>query len=251
MSRIVVEDLSQTFEVSLRCTVTLKELLIAQARPRRLKTRLIQALDSVSFRIADGDRVGFLGHNGSGKSTLLRTIAGIYRPTQGTVTTTGKVLPLFHSGGSFNSELTGRENVLQTAALMRVSRKVILECMDEILDFAGVADYADVAIKYYSRGMATRLAFAVLTSQSPEILLLDEALGGGDQNFRARAQRRLNELMDRSSTLLIASHDLSLIERICTRVLWLDSGRLIRDGAPDELVAEYREAMPSRNVRAA
>ena len=141
--------------------------------------------------------------------------------------------------------------MLQPAALMRVSRKVILERMDEILDFAGVADYADVAIKYYSRGMATRLAFAVLTSQSPEILLLDEALGGGDQNFRARAQQRLNELMDRSSTLLIASHDLSLIERVCTRVLWLDGGRLIRDGSPDELIAEYRKAMPSRNTRAA
>ncbi len=251
MSRIVVDDLSQTFEVSSRCTVTLKELLLGLAQPRRQKTRLVQALDHVSFRVEDGDRVGFLGHNGSGKSTLLRTIAGIYRPTQGTVTTTGKVLPLFHSGGSFNSELTGRENVLQTAALMRVSRKVILERMDEILDFAGVADYADVAIKYYSRGMATRLAFAVLTSQSPEILLLDEALGGGDQNFRARAQQRLNELMDRSSTLLIASHDLSLIERVCTRVLWLDGGRLIRDGSPDELIAEYRKAMPSRNTRAA
>lgn len=253
MSEIVARDVGLDFEVSTQQSRTLKEtfLSIFATKPEGDRDRIVTALDSVSFRVEHGERIGFLGHNGAGKSTLLRAIAGIYRPTRGSIECTGRVLPLFHSGGSFSSELTGRENILQASALMRVPLKVALDRVDAILDFAEVMDYADVPVKHYSRGMSTRLAFATLTSGTPDILLLDEALGGGDQNFREKAKQRLNDLMDRSSTLLIASHNLGLMEQTCTRVLWMENGQLIRDGDPAELLAEYIERNPSRRSRAA
>ena len=253
MSEIVAENVCVEFELNTKHMQTLKETFLHMFRRdlRRQQGPVVRAVDSVSFRAEHGERIGFLGHNGAGKSTLLRTIAGIYRPTSGTIDCTGHVLPLFHSGGSFNSELTGRENILQTSALMRVPRDRALDRVDAILEFAEVTDFADVPVKHYSRGMATRLAFATLTSETPEILLLDEALGGGDQSFKEKARQRLSDLMERSSTLLIASHNLPLMEQTCTRVLWMENGRLIKDGDPIELIAEYRDRNPSRRSRAA
>lgn len=244
MASITAENVSLSFALNSRKRRSLKRLFTGERNA--VPVQQVNAIHEISFQIQQGERVGLLGHNGAGKSTLLRTVAGIYRPSSGRVTCDGRVTPLFHGGGSFNPELTGRENVLQTSILMRLDRETALERMESILEFAEVADYADMPVKTYSRGMVTRLAFATLTSDQPEILLLDEALGGGDFSFRDKAQQRLDELMQRSSVLLIASHQLTLLERVCTRVIRLENGRLIDDGAPEQLLPEYREQNPSR-----
>lgn len=244
MSEIIADSVSLSFSLNTSKRRSLKRLLTGERNT--CPAPQVNAIHDLTFHITEGERVGLLGHNGAGKSTLLRTVAGIYRPSQGRLSCQGRVTPLFHGGGSFNPELTGRENVLQTSILMRLDRETALQRMDSILEFAEVRDYADMPVKTYSRGMATRLAFATLTSDHPDILLLDEALGGGDLSFRDKAQQRLEELMGRSAILLIASHQLTLMAKVCTRVIRLENGRIIDDGEPERLLLDYRKQNPSR-----
>jgi lipopolysaccharide transport system ATP-binding protein len=253
MSDIVAKDVCLDFEVYSERHRTLKETILNITRKHTLRQerKVVPALKKVSFRITHGERVSFLGHNGAGKSTLLRTIAGIYRPTSGSIRCTGRILPLLQAAGSFNPELTGRENIIQASALMRIPPPVALGRVDEILEFAELSDYADVPVKYYSLGMTTRLAFSTLTSEAPDILLLDESLVGGDLNFMAKANQRLDEFMSSASTILMVSHDLTLVERLSTRVIWLDDGYVVADGDPSELIARYRDASPFRRQKAA
>ncbi len=198
---------------------------------------IIRSLDNVSFSLKEGDRVGLIGHNGAGKSTLLRTLSRVYEPTSGRAEIQGEIGSLVDISLGIDKESTGRENIYIRGALLGLDRAHIEEKFDEIVDFSELGDFIDMPVRTYSSGMHLRLAFAVATIIRPEILLMDEWLSVGDAAFNAKAKARLNELVQSSKILVIASHSRRLIEEVCTRVLWFEHGKLKMSGDP-KLVCE-------------
>ncbi|MGB0953767.1 MAG: ABC transporter ATP-binding protein [Planctomycetota bacterium] len=201
------------------------------------------ALKEVDLTFAPGDRVGIIGRNGAGKSSLLRVIAGIYRPSYGTVQTDGFLVPLFQVGLGFMPELTGQENVEQAGAMFGLDREAMRERSDAIFEFAELQEFRETPLKYYSRGMGMRLAFTATTSIQPEILLLDEVFGGGDQGFREKAVQRMEELIERTPIVITVSHSMGIVKRIANRVLWLEKGRIHMDGEASEVIEAYEKAV--------
>jgi ABC-type polysaccharide/polyol phosphate transport system ATPase subunit len=197
------------------------------------------ALRHINLRIESGERVGIIGHNGAGKSTLLRLIARIYPPTEGSVMIRGTVAPLIEMGAGFNPELSGADNILLNGALLGVSRRAMKARLAEIWEFTELGEFADLPLKYYSSGMYMRLAFAVATSVDPEILLIDESLGVGDEAFKSRAKERIRRLLDRSRVVVIVSHDLNALRELCTRGIRLERGRVVADGPIGPLIDQY------------
>ena len=202
--------------------------------------RTFPALNRVSLSISAGQRVGVIGRNGAGKSTLLRVMSNIYRPTSGRVEIHGFLVPLLKSDVGFCNELTARENILQAGAILGINAREMDAKVDEILEFAELGSFADTPTKYLSRGMLARLAFSTATTASPDILLLDEALSGGDLAFREQAQDRLQDLIARTSIVVMASHTMVTVRQLCTRVIWLHQGQIIQDGTPDEVIKSYQ-----------
>lgn len=233
------------------------EIPIFNANSRSLKNRLMQiatggtltsdhsgqvvvrALHDLNFQLADGDRVGLVGHNGAGKSTLLRVLSGVYAPTCGQVDLQGQVASLIDVSLGIDHEATGRENIFLRGALLGLSKRESNAKLDEIIEFSELGDYIDMPVRTYSSGMHLRLAFSVSTVIRPEILLMDEWLSVGDENFKHKAEARLGELMQATKILVIASHSRDLIMKTCTRVLWLEHGAIKMDGAPDDVCAAY------------
>lgn len=203
--------------------------------------QVFRALNDVHLSFSPGDRVGIVGRNGAGKSSLLRVIAGIYRPSHGSVELEGFVVPLFQVGLGFQPELTGEENVEQAGALFGVGRDEMLKRADAIFEFAELEKFRQTPVKYYSRGMGMRLAFTSITSIQPEILLLDEVFGGGDQGFREKAVGRMIELIERTPIVITVSHSMNILRRIANRILWLEGGRVIMDGPVDEVIEAYEK----------
>lgn len=197
------------------------------------------ALKHVTFEIAPGEVVGFIGHNGSGKSTLLRILSRISRPTTGRFRIYGTVGALLEIGTGFHPDLTGRENVFLNAAILGMQRKQVLARFDEIVAFAEVEQFIDTPIKFYSSGMYVRLAFAVATHLDAEILLLDEVLGVGDYGFQQKSTAKLNSIIQDGRTVVLVSHMRGQIDAMCSRVLWLHHGELIADGHPDDIMPRY------------
>lgn len=204
------------------------------------------ALRSVNLRISKGERVGVVGHNGAGKSTLLRLLARIYPPTSGVLSVQGNVAPLIEMGAGFNPELSGRDNILLNGAMLGFSRKTMERKVDGIFDFTGLIEFADLPLKYYSSGMYMRLAFAIATEVDPEILLIDESLNAGDAAFIAKAKARIIGLFDRSSVVVVVSHDLNALREVCTRGIWMDHGQVTADGPIDEVIDRYIAASVAR-----
>jgi ABC-type polysaccharide/polyol phosphate transport system ATPase subunit len=200
------------------------------------------ALRGISFKIAHGERVGIVGANGAGKSTLLRLLAKIYPPTSGQFSIRGSVAPLIEMGAGFNPELSGLDNILLNGALLGFSRSEMLSKVEQIHEFTGLREFAEMPLKYYSTGMYMRLAFAIATEVSPDILLVDESLGVGDAAFQEKAKARIRNLLDRTQVVVVVSHDLQSLQTLCTRGLWIQQGRLVDDGPIDEVVDRYLEA---------
>jgi len=203
--------------------------------------QVFRALDDIDLEFLPGDRIGIIGRNGAGKSSLLRTIAGIYRPSHGSVDVEGFLVPLFQVGLGFQPELTGEENVEQAGALFGIGREEMLSKADAIFEFAELEKFRQTPVKYYSRGMGMRLAFTSITSIQPQILLLDEVFGGGDQGFREKAVRRMEELIERTPIVVTVSHSMPILKRISNRVLWLDGGKVVMDGNPEEVITAYEK----------
>jgi len=199
----------------------------------------IRALSEVSLELNPGDRLGIIGHNGSGKSTLLRLLAGIYSPTSGTVSISGTIASLMSISFGINPDNTGRENIFLRGKLMGLSKSEIDEKVDEIVAFSELGAYVNLPVRTYSSGMLLRLAFSVATSIRADIIIMDEWLSVGDEAFADRAQARLNELVDESEILVIASHSRALIEKTCNRVLWLEHGLVKMLGGTKEVVDAY------------
>lgn len=210
------------------------------------KRGIVTALRDITFNLREGDRLGLIGHNGAGKSTMLRLLAGVYSPTRGRITASGRISTLFNATPGLNAEGTARENIVACGLHLGMSYRQIMGRMDEIIDFADLGPFIDMPVRIYSAGMMTRLGFSIATSVEPEILLLDEGLATGDAQFAHKAHTKMLELMDRSAILVIASHSESLVSSICTRCLLLEHGRIVADGAAKELVNSYRDSVVQR-----
>jgi len=223
-------------------------------RPRSLRERLnrlrhrsasaeraegVTALRSVELTIGRGERVGVIGLNGAGKTTLLKVMCGIYAPTRGRVTVEGDIACLFELATGFEMEATGWDNIRTRGLLLGLSAQEIRERMRDIADFTELGSALDRPVKTYSMGMFVRLGFAVSTSISPDVLLLDEVIASGDIRFQEKAQRRLEEMVERASILVLVSHSMDTVHRACRRVIWLHEGGVRMDGPTDDVIAAY------------
>jgi ABC-type polysaccharide/polyol phosphate transport system ATPase subunit len=204
---------------------------------------VVTALRDISFELREGDRLGLMGHNGAGKSTMLRLLAGAYPPTRGRITSVGRISTLFNATPGLSSDGTGRENIITCGLHLGLSWRHISSKMEEIVDFAELGNYVDLPVRIYSSGMMTRLGFSIATAVEPEILLLDEGLATGDAQFAQKAERKLNDLIARSSILVIASHSEALLANMCNRCLLLEHGRILLDGPAQTLLESYRASV--------
>ncbi len=213
------------------------------AKAQRPVAKTFRALDNVSFSITKGEKVGIIGLNGAGKTTLLRTIAGIFTPSHGKSTVNGAVCPLldFHSG--FDENLTGIENITIRLMFLGLSKKQAEAKIPEIVEFSELGDFIYQPIRNYSTGMNLKLAFATSTAIEPEILVADEVIGTGDALFAAKAKKRISEFLSRNCTLLLSSHSLDLVKDFCSRVIWLEQGKIVADGPSNEVIKAYEQRM--------
>jgi ABC-type polysaccharide/polyol phosphate transport system ATPase subunit len=222
-------------------TTSLRERFIRTLRRRPIHVRRAQfTLERFNLIVQPGESVALIGANGSGKSTALRLIAGIYLPTEGVVETCGRIAAIIELGVGFNPELTGAENVGLYAAVIGLSRLEIAARFAEIVTFADLGQFIDEPVKYYSSGMQARLAFSVAVCVRPDILLVDEVLAVGDQEFRRRCQARLAAFRSEGGTLIVVTHDLGGVQDLCSRAVWLDHGRILADGPVGEVLAAYQ-----------
>ena len=237
---IVVDHVDMVFNIANQQLNSLKEYLIALVR-RQLFFREFKALEDINITINRGDVYGIVGTNGSGKSTLLKIIAGVLEPTHGKCSINGTIAPLIELGAGFDHELTARENVYLNGALLGYSKKFIDEQFDSIVDFAEVGDFIDMPLKNYSSGMVARIAFAIATATTPDILVVDEALSVGDFRFREKCEARINDLVEsHGTTLLFVSHDINQVERVCKKAVWIEKGHMRMDGPVEEVCEAYK-----------
>jgi ABC-2 type transport system ATP-binding protein len=242
MVRLTVENAWVEFPISLKRMI---------GRPRMSRTggqidserSVVTALRDISFELREGDRLGLMGHNGAGKTTMLRLLAGAYPPTRGRLVSVGSISTLFNATPGLNMDGTGRENLITCGLHLGLSKKQILSKMDEITEFAELGDYIDLPVRIYSSGMMTRLGFSIATAVEPEILLLDEGLATGDAHFAQKAETKMNDLIARSSILVIASHSESMLAKMCNRCLLLEHGRIVSDGPAKTLLDTYRNSV--------
>ena len=200
---------------------------------------VVRALQNINLEFKHGDRVGLLGHNGAGKSTLLRVLSGVYKPTSGQVAINGQVASLIDISLGIDSEATGRENIFIRGALLGLSKKQINEQLEKIIEFSELGDFIDMPVRTYSSGMHLRLAFSVSTVIRPEILIMDEWLSVGDESFKRKAESRMQELVESTSILIIASHSQELLLKTCNRIVLLDHGLVKTDSNPVVVCNEY------------
>jgi ABC-type polysaccharide/polyol phosphate transport system ATPase subunit len=212
---------------------------VLQRSNRSGKRVVVRALDNVSLTIRHGDQLGILGHNGAGKSTMLRVLAGIYQPSQGTISIDGKVSPLFNVSPGLDTDDTGYENITTCGLLLGMSAEEIQRKLPEIEKFTELNEYLSLPVRTYSSGMMVRLGFAIATAIDPEILLLDEGLGAGDARFATRAAQRVQALIDRSSIMVLASHSDGLIRQMCKRAILLHQGHIVADGPTSDVLKVY------------
>jgi ABC-2 type transport system ATP-binding protein len=241
MPVIRLDEVALRYRLAKQRIPSLKEYAIHLVRGA-LTYQELWALQDVSFSIARGEVVGIVGRNGAGKSTLLKVISGILKPTRGRLAVTDRVTPLLELGTGFDFELTGRENVMLNALLLGRSKREVRERFDSIVEFSELGDFIDVPLRNYSSGMTARLGFAIATAWDPEVLILDEVLVVGDAAFQQKCHRRLREVLASGATVLMVSHVARTLIIECSRCLWLAEGRLVADGPPAEVLAQYDPA---------
>lgn len=244
---VKAEHLSKRFWLHRERRTGLKERIVRGRAPRAQE---FWALRDASFSIDRGATFGLIGQNGSGKSTTLKVLAGIYRPTSGRVIVNGRVSALLELGAGFHGELTGRENIRLNGAILGLSGRQIDAAMDRIIDFAGIGEFIDSPVKIYSSGMFVRLGFAVAVSLDPEILMVDEVIAVGDEEFQRKCFDHLFELRKRGTTIVFVTHSLGLIRDLCDQAAWLDHGAIRELGAAREVADSYIASVNEREVHA-
>jgi len=224
---------------------TLREVFAKIVR-RRQQFQIFEAVKQVSFAISKGETVGLVGRNGSGKSTILKIVAGVYAPSEGEVRVQGTIAPLIELGAGFHHELTGRENILLNGLLLGLTKRQVREREESIIEFAELGDFIDSPVKQYSSGMYMRLAFSVAIEVDPDILIIDEILGVGDAGFQAKCFERIEDFRRRGKTILLVSHSMDNVRKLCDRAMLVHAGRLVEDGAPERVIARYEELLGNR-----
>lgn len=235
---IDLTDVSMRFKLPRDKVNSLKEYAVRALRGE-LKFEEFWVLDGISLNISRGEVVGLVGRNGAGKSTLLRIIAGILKPTRGMVRTGGTVAPMLELGSGFDQDLTGRENIFLNGAILGYSKQFLLSKYDEIVAFSELQDFIHAPIRNYSSGMLMRLAFSIATVVNPEILIVDEILAVGDAAFQKKSRQRMAELMSGGTTVLFVSHSMEQIQELCSRVVWLEDGKVKMTGSAQEVCRAY------------
>ena len=242
MAEIVIDvsHVSMHFNLMVEKVDSLKEYVV-----KLLKGKLLfndfTALNDVSFQVKKGEIVGIVGFNGAGKSTMLKILAGVLTPTEGSVRVIGSVAPLIEVGAGFDPELTARENIYLNGAILGHSKEFMDSKFDEIIDFAELKDFVDVPVKNFSSGMYARLGFAIATMVKPDILIVDEVLSVGDYKFQEKCERRIQKMIDDGVTIILVSHDIGMIERLCTKVIWLEHGNVKDIGSSMKICNKYKK----------
>ena len=236
---IVVDHVDMVFNIANEQLNNLKEYFIKLAK-HELMFREFKALSDITFTVNKGDVYGIVGTNGSGKSTLLKIVAGVLEPSKGSCTINGTIAPLIELGAGFDWELTARENMYLNGALLGYTRQFIDDNFDKIVDFAEIRDFVDMPLKNYSSGMVARIAFAIATATTPDILIVDEALSVGDFLFQQKCERRIKELVqEHGTTLLFVSHSIDQVEDVCEKALWIEKGHMRMQGEVHEVCEAY------------
>ena len=243
---IEAEDLGMQFRLGLERGFTLKQGFVDLLDPRRRRESkargCLQALDGLSFRIRAGEVLGLIGANGAGKSTLLKVVAGVLKPTRGQIRVGGTVCPMIELGAGFDLDLTARENIFLNGAVMGYPRDFIRSRFEEIVAFSELGSFLDAPLRSFSSGMVARLAFSIATQIDPEILIVDEILSVGDLAFQQKSERRMRDMMSGGTTVLYVSHSTASVEKLCSRVLWLEHGRIREDGPAAEVCRAYEKS---------
>ena len=245
---IKVQNLSKCYHIYNAANDRLKQFVVPRlqsvlGQQPKVYFKEFWSLKDVSFSIKKGETVGIIGQNGSGKSTLLQMICGTVSPTMGSIQTYGRVAALLELGAGFNTEFTGRENVLLNAAILGFPRESMEQKMDDILAFSELGEFLDQPVKTYSSGMYARLAFSIAIHVDPDILIIDEALSVGDARFVAKCMRRINDIKTQGATILFVSHDVGSIRTLCDRAIWLEKGKLVEDGDVFPITGRFMEFM--------
>lgn len=249
MNAIQLIDVSKKFKIYHGKNVNFKYAVIDFIKGKKSSNyEEFWALKNINIDIKHGETVGLIGVNGSGKSTLLKLIGKILYPDTGHLKTIGKIATLIELGAGFHPELTGRENIYINASILGFSKREIDEKLDEIIAFSELERFIDNPIKSYSSGMYVRLGFAVAINVNPDILLTDEILAVGDENFQKKCLKKIVEFKKKGKTIVYVSHDLGTVERICDRVFLLDNGELVSEGKPVDVISEYHELLLDKDV---
>lgn len=235
---ISVKDVEMHFNMSKEKIDSIKEYFIKLSK-KQLRYEDFVALDGVSVDIKKGEIFGIIGLNGSGKSTILKVISGILKPTKGSVEVRGNISPLIELGAGFDLDLTARENIYLNGSVLGYSKSMIDDCFEDIVEFSEMKDFLDVPMKNYSSGMVARIGFSIATIVKPDILIVDEILSVGDFLFQEKCEKRINKLMKGGTTVLIVSHSLDQIKRLCDRVMWLDKGKVKMIGSMPVVCEQY------------
>lgn len=238
MEVIAVKDVSMRFRLSADRIASMKEYVV-QLITGRLKYKEFWALKHVGFSLEKGEVLGIIGHNGAGKSTLLKIISGILKPTEGTVSIQGNIVPMLELGSGFDFDMTGRENIFLNGAILGYSKEFLSVKCQEIIDFSELGEFIEEPLRNYSSGMMMRLAFSIATVVEPEILIVDEILAVGDADFQAKSKKRMMDLMSGGTTVLMVSHTISQIRELCDKVLWIEHGTVQGFGKAKELCDVY------------
>ena len=246
---IDVQNVSMRFNLGIEKNNSLKQMAVdlfsKSAREKRKmhkKENEFWALQDVSFKVAKGQVVGFVGSNGAGKSTLLKVVAGVMKPTKGKVLVGGNICPMIELGAGFDLDLNARENIYLNGAVMGYSKDFIDSKYQEIVDFSELHDFLEVPVRNFSSGMIARLAFSVATIVEPEILIVDEILSVGDLNFQKKSENKMRSLISGGTTVLYVSHSIESIKSLCDKVVWLEHGKVIQVGTAEKVCAAYYES---------
>lgn len=243
MSEIMVEvsNVSVKFHLSRERIDSIKEYIIKKIK-NQIEYDEFMALQDVSLTVEKGESVALIGLNGCGKSTLLKTVAGVLKPFKGSVRVYGTVAPLIELGAGFDHDLTARENVFLNGAILGYDRKSMEKHYEDIVEFSELRDFMDVPIKNFSSGMLARLAFAIATIGTPDILIVDEVLSVGDFRFQQKCEKRIQQMMKKDTSILFVSHSIDQVKKLCTKTVWIEKGKVKMIGPTEEVCTLYEQA---------
>lgn len=239
MSVIQLHNVSVRYRLVKERRRTFQAHIINYLRGRRTEIETLDALLGVSLDVAEGEALGIIGHNGAGKSTLLKVISGVIKPIHGSLQVCGKIAPIIELTAGFDPELTGRENIYLNAAILGFSRKEIEAKLERVIQFSELQDFVDSPLKNYSSGMVSRLGFSIATEVEPDVLIIDEVLSVGDASFKKKSMERIMQFRNNGATILFVSHNMDEIRALCSKVLWMDHGKVRTIGKPEHVIAAY------------